>query len=70
MPIDITKIFEKYKGRWVAFKEDEKTVIASGSTAKEAYEKALKTGYKAPILSHMPAELINHIWKFLYEISV
>jgi hypothetical protein len=61
MLIDITKVFKKYKGQWVAFKEDEKTVISSGKTAKEAYEKALSKGYKNPILSRMPTELVNYI---------
>ena len=61
MPIDLTKVFKKYKGQWVAFKEDEKTVIGNGKTAKEAYEKALNKGYKSPILARMPTELLNYI---------
>ena len=61
MPIDISKVFEKYKGQWVAFKEDEKTVIGNGKTAKEALQKALSKGYKSPILARMPIELTNYI---------
>ena len=61
MPIDLTEVFKKYRGQWVAFKEDEKTVIGNGKTAKEAYKKALTSGYKNPILARVPAELTNYI---------
>lgn len=61
MPIDLTKIFKKYEGQWVAFKEDQKTVIGNGKTAKEAYEKALTKGYKNPILTRMPNTLADYI---------
>jgi len=61
MAIDWTKIFKQYKGLWVALKDDEKTVIASGKTAKEAWEKALSRGYKKPILTRMPDELVTYV---------
>jgi len=59
--IDWTKIFQKYKGKWVALKDDEKTVVASGSTAKEAWDKALRKGFKKPILTRMPTKLIPYV---------
>ena len=59
--IDWTKIYKRYKGFWVALKDDEKTVIASGKTAKEAWEKAQKKGYKKPILTKMPKELVAYV---------
>jgi hypothetical protein len=52
--IDWTKIVNKYKGLWVALKDDEVTVISSGNTAKEAWDKAQNKGFKKPILAHMP----------------
>jgi hypothetical protein len=61
MAIDWTKIYKKYKGLWVALKDDEKTVIASGKTLKEAIEKAKKTGYSEPILFRVPARIIPYI---------
>lgn len=61
MAIDWTKIYEKYKGLWVALKDDEKTVVASGKTAKEAWENAKKKGYPAPILTKMPIRLIPYV---------
>ncbi len=50
MSIDWTKIYKQYKGLWVALKDDEKTVVASGKTAKEVWDKAKDKGYKKPIL--------------------
>lgn len=49
MAIDWTHIYKKYKGLWVALKDDEVTVISSGKTLDEAAQKAekkvLKTQY-------------------------
>ena len=65
--IDWTPIYKKYKGLWVALKKDEKTVVASGKTAKEVWEKARATGYEQPILTRMPDRLVTFIG---YEVSV
>jgi len=61
MAIDWTKIYKKYKGLWVALKDDEVTVVASGKTAKETWEKAQKNGHKMPILAKMPERLIPYV---------
>jgi len=61
MPIDWTKIYKKYKGLWVAMQSDEQTVISSGKTAKEAWEKAKAEGYKKPILTYMPEKLVTYV---------
>lgn len=61
MAIDWTKIYQKYKGLWVALQDDEQTVIASGKTAKEVWDKAQNKGYKKPILTRMPDELVTYI---------
>lgn len=61
MAIDWTKLYKKYKGLWIALKEDEKTVIASGKTAKEAWDKSQKKGYQKPILTRMPERLLPYI---------
>ena len=55
MAIDWTKIYQKYKGRWVALKSDEKTVVGVGKTAKAALEQAKITGERLPILHRVPA---------------
>jgi hypothetical protein len=61
MAIDWTHIHRKFKGFWVALDDDEKTVLGSGKTAKEALNKAQEKGHEAPILTHMPSTLINYI---------
>jgi len=60
MAIDWTKIYKKYKGLWIALKDDEKTVIASGKTVKETLEKAKKVGYCEPILFKVPCNIIPY----------
>ena len=61
MAIDLTKIFRRYKGLWIAFKEDNKTVIASGKTVREVMKKAQKKGFEQPILFHVPIKLLPYI---------
>lgn len=59
--INWSTIFKQYKGLWVALKDDEKTVIASGKTAKEAQEIALRKGYREPILTRMPERIVPYV---------
>lgn len=59
--IDWTNLYKKYKGLWVALKSDERTVIATGKTAKEAWEKAREKGCAQPILTRMPEKLATYI---------
>jgi hypothetical protein len=55
--INWTNIYKKYRGLWVALKQDEKTVISSGKTLKEALESARGKGYENPIMTRMPQNL-------------
>ena len=61
MAIDWSNIYKKYKGLWIALKDDEKTVVASGKTVKEVWEKAQQKGYKKPILTRMPEKLVTYV---------
>ncbi len=61
MAIDWTTIYKKYRGLWVALEDDEKTVIAAGKTAKEAWEKARGKGHAKPILTRMPERLVAYV---------
>lgn len=61
--IDWTDIYKKYKGLWVALMDDEVTVIASGKTAKEVWDKAQKKGFKKPILTSVPTRLTYFVGK-------
>mgnify|MGYP001570413521 CR=1 FL=1 len=56
--IDWTKIYKKYKGLWVALKDDEQTVIASGKTLKEIMAKSQKKGIPHPIVTQVPQEIL------------
>ncbi len=50
MAINWTKLFEKYKGLWIALKDDEITVVGSGKSIKEAVAEAKMNGYEKPIV--------------------
>lgn len=67
MAIDWTKIFNKYKGLWVALKDDNKTVVASGKTVKEVMEKAKKRGFQEPILFKVPTKIVLYIGILVYD---
>lgn len=50
--IDMTEIYKKYAGLWVALTDDRK-VITAGEDGKKVYEEALKK-VESPILYHVP----------------
>lgn len=52
--IDWTKMYQKYRGLWVALKSDEKTVAGYGKSIRAAVQRAKKTGTKDPILHKVP----------------
>ncbi len=61
MTINWNNIYKKYRGLWVALKEDEKTVIAAGKTAHEAWKQAQDKGFAKPILTKIPKELTTYV---------
>lgn len=56
MKTDLSTIYEKYKGLWVALDQKLHKVIASDKSADKAYKKALQEGYKKPTLFKVPQE--------------
>lgn len=56
--VDWTKIYKNYKGKWVALKDDEQTVLASGYTLKEVMEKSKKKGLSHPVVTQVPREIL------------
>lgn len=56
--INWTKIYKNYKGKWVALKDDEQTVVASGYTLKEVMEKSKKKGLSHPVVTQVPQEVL------------
>lgn len=59
--IDLTDIYKKYRGKWVALAKDEQTVLSSGKTASLAYKKAKAKGFEKPILMKVPKEIVSYI---------
>jgi len=49
--------FNRYRGMWLAFEEDEETVLAAAKTSKEALADAIAKGFSAPILYRVPDTL-------------
>lgn len=61
MKIDWKHLTKTYAGLWVALADDEKTVIASGSTVQEVQEAASKSGHEHPFLTFVPEETITFV---------
>lgn len=61
MPIDWTKIYKKYRGLWVALKDDYTTVVASGKTPTEVLKLAQKNGFNSPFLTRVPEEVVPFV---------
>lgn len=59
--IDWSRIYNKYRGLWVALAEDETTVISSSKNAQVAYKEAQKKGISIPILLNVPEENLPYI---------
>lgn len=66
--IDWTNLFEQYKGLWVALEDDERTVVGSGKTLKEALENAKASGSQQPIVTRVPEKMVTFIGS--YDFSV
>jgi hypothetical protein len=57
MAKDWSKLYEKYKGLWVAMLDDESSIVGSGSTLNEAINQAKQGGHKDPIMMRVPKTL-------------
>ncbi len=58
--LDLTTIYNNYKGLWVILDKTLKKVIVADRNAKRAYEKALKKGLKKPTLFKVPRKNIAY----------
>lgn len=61
MTINWTNIYKKYKGLWVALKNDKKTVVASAKTLKEVLNKAQKKGIEHPFVTQIPRKILPFV---------
>lgn len=55
--INFTFLYKKYPGQWVALANDEKTVLASGKTAKEVLKTTGMNKKNIPILYRVPSKI-------------
>ena len=58
---DWTKIQKKYRGLWVALADDDKTVLGSGKTLKEALARAKEKTDRMPFVTRMPLEIVPFV---------
>lgn len=58
--LDLTKIFRKYKEKWVAYGAND-TIIASDVKLDKVYKKAEKKGYKNPFVAKIPDPDTNYL---------
>ncbi|MER7921824.1 MULTISPECIES: DUF5678 domain-containing protein [unclassified Streptomyces] len=54
---DWSKLYQKYRGQWVALQQDQVTVIASAGPLTEAMDEAKRLGFESPIMTKVPMEL-------------
>lgn len=65
--MNLTPIYRKYKGLWVALDNNLKKVISAERDAKKAHENAIKKGYKTPVLFKVPQNNLPYIGTFFAE---
>ncbi len=61
IPINMTKIYKKYSGLWVALDESRTKAFATGKTAKEVLQVSRKKGIKDPLIAKIPTKDIGYI---------
>lgn len=64
MTIDLTEVYKKHQGKWVAMKEEEAAVIASGESVSEVIRKSKKKGFSKPVVFKVPKENIPYIGSY------
>ena len=57
MTKDLTSVYKKYKGKWVAMDDSFLKVVVAGKTSSFVYQKAKKMGYKVPNIFQVPSDL-------------
>lgn len=61
MTKDLTNVYKKYKGKWVAMDNNFAKVVLSGNSSSSVYRRAQKKGYKTPNLFRVPSNLNGFI---------
>jgi hypothetical protein len=60
-PNNLSHLFPKYEGKWVAFAKDRLTVVGSGTTLKTAITKAKRFGHSNPIMFKVPSGMQAYV---------
>jgi len=55
---DWSKLYQKYRGQWVALKDDHVTPIVAGASRADVKTKAAELGYPKPFVVKMPDDLM------------
>ena len=58
---NLSHLFPKYEGKWVALAKDQITIVGSGSTLKTAINKAKKIGHNNPIMFKVPVGMQAYV---------
>lgn len=59
--MDFTKLYQQYKGLWVALSKDEKKVIAKGKDVKLVVKRSRAQGIDTPYLFKVPTKMISYV---------
>jgi len=59
--MDFTKLYQQYRGLWVALSANEKKVIAKGKDAKLVVKKSRGKGIETPYLFKVPTKMISYV---------
>jgi len=58
---DLTKIGDEFINQWIAMSPENRTIVASGLTVREALDEAKKKGIDSPILTKVPSRNQGYI---------
>ena len=59
--LDFTKIFDSYRGKWVALTKIGNRVVGSGNSPQEALKKSVQKGIKEPVFLKVPSDFTSFI---------
>jgi len=59
--INWSHLHPKYAGQWVAFADDEKTIVSASLEFSTAISTAIKQGYKSPIMFKVPQSPVAYV---------
>lgn len=60
-PVDLTRLYRKYKNKWVALTDDNR-VITYGEDPENVLKQAEKKGYKDPVITRIPDPNCSYVF--------